>query len=111
MKLNSRETELLGLVAKGMTQAEIAASQGKTVSHTSTTLSSLYKKLNAKNAPHGVAKGVSEGLIPLPDIDAAIVLLAYRGMRKPEIATMLGCSDQDVERRIRYAIALLNKFI
>lgn len=107
-----RELELLRLVANGLTQAQIAKRQGKSVTHISSTLSNLYKKLNAHNAAQSVKNALLEGLMPLPDTDATIVLLVYGGRKtKPEIAKLLGCSVQEVERRIRYAVEQLNRLL
>ena len=63
--LSARELSVLELVARGLTDGEIAKECGISEFTVKTHLRHLYVKLGAKNRAHAVALGVQNGLLKL----------------------------------------------
>jgi DNA-binding NarL/FixJ family response regulator len=63
--LSERETEVLGLLAQGLANKQIAVALGITEHTIKFHVSSIYAKLNATNRAEAVRKGVRQGLIAI----------------------------------------------
>jgi DNA-binding CsgD family transcriptional regulator len=63
--LSAREQNVLELVARGLTDNEIAQETGISEFTVKTHLRHLYVKLEARNRAHAVALGVQQGLLKL----------------------------------------------
>jgi DNA-binding CsgD family transcriptional regulator len=78
--LSPRETEILGLVARGLGDAEIAAELFLAYNTVRTHMRRLLAKLGAKDRTNAVALGYEHGILPSPALtlleQARLVLLA-----------------------------------
>lgn len=61
--LTDRQTQVLGLLARGLTYTEIGVLLGVSTETVKTSVSVLRKKLGARNGCHAVSIGVRQGLI------------------------------------------------
>jgi two-component system response regulator DegU len=64
--LTSKESEILGLVAEGNQNKQIAAILGVSEQTVKNHISSILRKLNANDRAHAVVLGMRKGLVPLP---------------------------------------------
>lgn len=62
--LTDREMEVLAFTADGLTQQEIGRRMFVSVDTVKTHRAKLFRKLDARNAPHAVSRGYQTGLLP-----------------------------------------------
>ena len=64
--LTSKESEILGLVAEGSQNKQIAGVLGVSEQTVKNHISSILRKLNANDRAHAVVLGMRKGLVPIP---------------------------------------------
>ena len=64
-RLTPREQDILGLIAKGMSNPEVASVLGLSRSTVRTHLEHIYAKLDVSNRTEAVTEGLKQGLIEL----------------------------------------------
>jgi len=64
--LTSKESEILGLIAEGNQNKQIAAVLGVSEQTVKNHISSILRKLNANDRAHAVVLGMRKGLVPIP---------------------------------------------
>lgn len=65
--LSPREREILGLIAKGLSNADVATALGLSRATVRTHLEHIYQKLDVSNRTEAVVKGIEMGLISAED--------------------------------------------
>lgn len=89
--LTEREIEVLGLMAKGMTNADIASVLVIEPSTVTTHAHTIYQKLAVSNRTEAVVKGIWLGLITLPEsLSPAAAAIAFILSVEPKALDELG---------------------
>ncbi|MDW5376809.1 helix-turn-helix transcriptional regulator [Halomonas sp. HP20-15] len=85
MQLTKRQTQIVELLAQGLTAEEAAAKLSRALPTVRRHLQMAYQRVGARNTPHLVAKAVAGGWIKVVCLSLAITIAA-------------NCSDQALRR-------------
>lgn len=102
--LTPRELEMVGLVAEGYTNKEIAVRAGISVKTVEAHLANIFVKLEVDNRRELMNWARHRGMEERPEFSETqreILDLVARGLRNVEIATRLGTTTSEVEAQVR----------